>query len=101
MGQLLVGHSLSLYNIFVPVHLVSRTQFGLRFRRSLAVLFSPIGVLPHHRKWPFQDSYPPLLGVSARETWDLFPFGFLEWSMDRPSPNPTTNFYYFSLALCV
>ncbi|KRY63611.1 hypothetical protein T4D_14450 [Trichinella pseudospiralis] len=30
LGQSLVGHSLSLCSIFVPAHLVGRTNFGLK-----------------------------------------------------------------------
>ena len=68
LGQSLVGHSLSLCSLFVPVFLVGRrsTNFGLQFVWVVGVLISTLGFLPNYRRWTLQAPYPPFLGVSAR-----------------------------------
>ena len=59
---LVINH---LCSIFVPPYPVNRTHFGLKV---FGVDCSPN---PSTGKWPYQDPYPPLIGVSARVAVDI------------------------------
>ena len=70
LGQLLVGHSLSLCSIFVPAFLLDRANFWSKViflwnLKVVAVLIPLPWVLPGYRGWPLQIPYlqyyaPPL-----------------------------------------
>ena len=66
VGPVIVGHSCSLCSIFFPAYFVGRTHFESKAFGWVAILISPVGVLPGYRKWPLQDPYPSLLEISAR-----------------------------------
>ena len=82
LSQSLFGHSLCLWYIFVPAHLIGKMHFGSKILWLICVLFSPLGILPSYWRWPLQAAYPPLLGVSGRVP-PLSPWGF---SVPTPVP---------------
>jgi hypothetical protein len=55
------GHWLAILvcSIFIPALLIGK---------AIDVPFSPLEVLPGYRRWPLQSLYPPLVGISARDT---------------------------------
>jgi hypothetical protein len=89
LSQSLVSYSFRLCSIFVPVHLVYKTQFWLKVLWMVGHPYPSTSVLPGQRRWPLQDPYPPLLGVSARVT----PLDILE--LLPPNPCPRSLAYAF------
>lgn len=70
----------------IPAHLIVK-----RLCNCLTAFTLSVGVLADYRKWPLQDPYPPLLGISARmaswyRLWPL-PIPGL-WHLLEIAPNP-------------
>jgi hypothetical protein len=63
-----VSHWLAIPSIFIPAHLVGRTNFGSQICWWVVVSLPPLEVPPGYRRWPLQSLYPLLVGVSARVT---------------------------------
>jgi hypothetical protein len=58
----------NLCTIFMPMHLVGRTNFEWRFCGLVDVPLPPPEVLPGYERWPLQSPYPLLVGISVRAT---------------------------------
>ena len=123
LDQTLVGHSLNLCSIFIPVHLVGRINFGLRFCEWFGVPLIPLGVPSGYRRWPLHSPYlsgafpvPGLKLISEMPSHQfLFSFIALSWALPPPHtwspslfpflpPSPThfpppstSNVYFISL----
>lgn len=82
----------------VPAHLIVK-----RLCNCLNAFTLSVGVLADYRKWPLQDPYPPLLGISARmaswyRLWPL-PIPGL-WHLLEIAPNPLpANLFLFRISL--
>lgn len=63
LDQSFVGHSHNLCATLTPEYSIGRTESRMKLCVWDGVTISLLKVLPDHRRWPFQDRYPKLLGV--------------------------------------
>ena len=67
LEQSLIGCFLTLCFIFIPAHLVGKTNFEVNFCGGWNdVTAPPLDVLPGYRRWLLQSLYPPLVGILAK-----------------------------------
>lgn len=64
----MVGHTLNLSFIFMPVHLIGRANFEFKVLGWVDIFLLPLEAPSGYRRWLVQSPYSSLVGVTARVT---------------------------------